>query len=601
VTKEEIFTTTYYPEDELAKEMERQSELVGDELEAADESRETLVRHDSEEEEEDEDDDIYEPFESYNYEPRHVQYPGNRLHQEDNPYHDKNWNSKRGYYIHHAPDHPPYNHHHKSSKRNEQKGIKKSENNYDYGQAGHTEDHSAELTSDTLKYADTDNDSEGPSPQTQTAEDPRKVVTKEGIKGFYIQRSSDKAKVPSSKGRNGNDDKKSAGEVLTYLVNQNTGKGTWVSGDFKDGDDRDATDIKKRTGTGDKRKGEAEVSEPARVNARGSAKSRNNWKMTRENPTKEEKTALKNDGNEELNFDEEARDTTNGQHEENGRDKQADKYKSNRVKSQKRNYSSDHESEKDKVNVSVERVNGDRSLKRNNIKKAAQNKPHNHPGNFRQKGSTETVEDSADGYSNLNQGDGKEKTKKLEKAVRKKAEDKEEYIQKDGANKRGSDAASKSEKHVFRRNKSGRYKDQTNQFKDTDANIKSSASELRYYEEVLPEETENNEHQKEKYKDEMSDEEQEEDGEEYDDESTTSATGTVLTEMLPKSRDHSEDEKGDEGVLPRYVKHPGERYYYYADEPEETSGKEGKVASTDRKPMSYRKKELRRNDDEIED
>ena len=594
VTKEEIFTTTYYPDDELAKEMERQSELDADELEATDESRETVVRQDSEEEE-DEDDDIYEPFESYNYESRHVQYPGNRLHKEDNPYSDKNWNSKRGYYIHHAPDHPPYNHHHISSKRKEQKGTQKSENNYDYGQAGHREDHSAELTSDTLKYADTDNDSDGPSPHTQTAEDPRKVVTKEGIKGFYIQRSSDRATAPSSKGRNGDDDKKSAGEVLTYLVNQNTGKGTWVSGDFKDDDDRDATDIKKTTGTGDKRKGEAEVNEPARLGVRGSAKSRNNWKMTRENPPKKEESALKNDENEE------ARDITNGQSEENGRDKQADKYKGNRGKSQKRNYSSDHESEKDTVNVSIERANGDRSLKRNNIKKIPQNKPHNHPGNFRQKGSTETLEDSADGYSNLNQGDGKEKIKKLEKAVRKKAEDKEEYIQKDGANNRGSDAASRSEKPVFRRNKSRRYKDQTNQFKDTDANIKSSASELHYYEEVLPEEAENNEHQKEKYNDEMSAEEQEEDGEEYDDESTTSATGTVLREMLPKSRDHSEDEKVDDHVLPRYVKHPGERYYYYADEPEETLGKEGKDVLTDRKPMSYRNKELRSKDDYIED
>jgi hypothetical protein len=601
VTKEEIFTTTYYPEDELAKEMERQSELDAAEVEAADESRETVVRQDSEEEE-DEEDDIYEPFESYNYESRHVQYPGNRLHQEDNPYSDKNWNSKRGYYIHHAPDDPSYNSYHKSRKRNEQKGTQKSENNYDYGQAGHREDHSAELVSDTLKNAYTDNESDGPSPQTQTAEDPRKVVTKEGIKGFYIQRSSDRAKMPSSKGRNGDDDKKSAGEVLTYLVNQNTGKGTWVSGDFND-DDRNATDIKKTNG--DKSKGEAEVNEPAKTSGRGSAKSRNNWKITRGKPPKEEKTAMKNDENEGLNLDEEARDITNGQVEENGRNKKADKYKSNRGKSQKRNYSSDHESEKGMVNVSTESISGDRSLKRNNIKKVPQNKPHNHPGKIRQKGSTETVEDSADGYSNLNQGDGNWKIKNLEKAARKKAKDKEEYIQKDRANKRipdtyKGDGASKLEKPVYRRNKSQRYNDQTNQFKDIDANIKSSASELRYYEEALPEETENNEHQKEKYKEEMSDEEQEEDDEEYDDESTASAIGTVLRETLPKSRDISDDEKGDDHVQPRYVKHPGERYYYYADEPEETLGKEGKDVTTDRSSVRYRNKERRRKDDYIE-
>ena len=604
VTKEEIFTTTYYPEDELAKEMERQSELDAAELEAADESRETVVRQDSEEEE-DEEDDIYEPFESYNYESRHAKYPGNRLNQEDNHYSDKNWNSKRGYYIHHAPDHPSYNHYHISSKRNEQKGAQKSENNYDYGQAGHTEDHSAGMTSDTLKHADTDNDRDGPSPQTQTAGDPRKVVKKEGIKGFYIQRSSDRVEVPSSKGRNGDDnDNKSAGEVLTYIVNQNTGKGKWVSDDSNDDDGHDATDIKKTTGTGDNSKGEAEENEPAKVSVRGFSTSRNNWKITRGKPPKEEKTVLKNDKKEELNLDEEERDITNGQVEENGRNKQADKYKSNRGKSQKRNYSSDYESEKDTVNVSTESASGDRSFKRNNTKKVPQNKPHNHPGKFRQKGSTETVEDSGDGY--LNQGDGNGKIKNLEKAVRKKAEDKEEYIQKDRANKRGSDTykgdgASKSEKPVSGRNKSRRYNDQTNKFKDTDVNIKSSASEVHYYEKVLPEETENNEHQEEKYNDEMSDEEQEEDGEEYDDESTTSAAGTVLRETLPKSRDHSEDEIRDDHVQPRYVKHPGQRYYYYADEPGETLGKEGKDVTTDRSSLSYRNKERRRKNDYIED
>jgi hypothetical protein len=604
VTKEEIFTTTYYPEDELAMEMERQSELDAAELESADESRETVVRQDSEEEE-DEEDDIYEPFESYNYESRHAKYPGNRLNQEDNSYSDKNWNSKRGYYIHHAPDHPSYNHYHISSKRNEQKGTQKSENNYDYGQAGHTEDHSAGLTSDMLKHADTDNDSDGRSPQTQTAGDPRKTVKKEGIKGFYIQRMSDRVKAPSSKGRNGDDnDNKSAGEVLTYLVNQNTGKGTWVSDDFNDDGGHDATDIKKTTGTGDNSRGEAKENEPAKEGVRRFATSRNNWKITRGKPPKEEKTALRNDKKEELNLDEEARDIANGQVEENGRNKQADKYKSNRGKSQKRNYSSDHKSEKDTVNVSTESASGDRSFKRNNIKNIPQNKPHNHPGKFRQKGSTETVEDSADGY--LNQGDGNGKIKNLEKAVRKKAEGKEEYIQKDRANKRGSDTykgdgASKSEKPVFGRNKSRRYNDQTNKFKDTDVNIKSSASEVRYYEEVLPEETENNEHQEEKYKDEMSDEEQEEDGEDYDDEST-SAAGTVLRETLPKSRDHSEDEIGDDHVQqPRYVKHPGERYYYYADEPEETLGKEGKDVTTDRSSLSYRNKKRRRKDDYNED
>jgi hypothetical protein len=260
--------------------------------------------------------------------------------------------------------------------------------------------------------------------------------------------------------------------------------------------------------------------------------------------------------------------------------------------------------------VPSESATRDRSLKRNNIKKVPQNKPHNHRGKFRQKSSTEIVEDSTDGYSNLNQSDGNEKIKNLEKAVRKKAEDKEEYIQKDRANKRGSDkgdAASKSEKPVFRRNKSRRYNDQTNQFRDVDANIKSSASEVHYYEEVLPEETENNEHQKdnehqkEEYKDETSDEEQEEDGEDYDDESTASATGTVLTETLPKSRDHSGDEQGDDNVQPRYVKHPGERYYYYADEPEETLGREVKQVTTNRTPISYRNQERRSKNDYIQD
>jgi hypothetical protein len=600
VTKEEIFTTTYYPEDELATEMERQSELDAADLEAADESRETVIRQDSEEEddeeEEEEEGDIYEPFESYSYESRHAQYPGNRLNHEDNPHSDKSWNSKRGYYLHHAPDHSSHNRYQAPSKRYELNGTQKSENNY--GQARPRGDHSAELKPDSLRY-----DSDGPSPQTLNAEDPRKGVAKEGIKGFYVQRSSDRAKVPSSKSRGGDDERESARKVLTYIVNQNTGKGTWVSDDFNDEDDRDVTDVKKTTGKSDKSKGEAERNEPALISVRGSAKSRNNRKTTREKPPKEQKTALKNAENEELNLDEETRDITNGKEEESGRNKRIDKYKIIRGKSPKRNYSSDHESE-DAVNVSPESAAGDRSLKRNSIKKAPQNKPQHHRGKFRQKGSTETVEDSADGYSNLNQSDGNEKIKNLDKALRKKAEDKEEYIQKDRANKRGSDkgdAASKSEKPVFRRNKSRRYNDQTDLFRDTDANIKSSASEVRYYEEVFPEETENNEHQKEEYKGETSDEEQEEDGEEYEDESIASAFSTVLTATLPKSRDHSEDEQGDDHVQPRFVKHPGERYYYYADEPEETLGKEGKEVTTDRTPISYRKQELRSKDDYIQD
>jgi hypothetical protein len=596
VTKEEIFTTTYYPEDELAREMERQSELDAAELEAADESRETEVREDSDEDE-DEEDDIYEPFESYNYESRHVQYPGNKLHHEDKPYADKNWNSKRGYYIYHAPDHPSNNHYHTQNKRKEQKGTQKSENNYDYGQAGPREDHSAKLISDALQYAGTDSDSDGPSTQTQTPEDTRKVVTKEGIKGFYVQRSLDKAEVPSPNSRKGDKEEKYAGKVLTYVVNQNTGIGAWVSGDAND--DYDATDIKKTTGTGDRRKGEAEVNEPAWVSVRESSKSRNNWTMTSRKPPKEEKATLKNAENEELNLEEETKDITDEQVEENGRNKQVDKFKSNRGKSQKRKYSSDHDSEKDTVNVSPESTSGDRSLKRNNIKKVSQSRFHKNSGKPRQNGNTETIDEPADGYTNLNHGDGTKKIKNLVKAVRDKADDK------DRANEKGSDTyeldrASKSEKPIYKRNKSQRHNDHAKKFRDTDANIKSSASELRYYEEELPEEAENNEHQNDQYKEETSDEEQE-DGEEYHDESTESAFGTVLRPTLPKRRDHTEDEKGVDHVQQRYVKHPGERYYYYADEKEEILGKERKAVKTDKTPISRRNKESRRKDEHIED
>jgi hypothetical protein len=602
VTKEEIFTTTYYPEDELAREMERQSELDAAELEAADESRETAVTDDSDEEE-DEEDDIYEPYESYNYESRHVQYPGNRLHHEDIPYADKDWNSKRGYYIYHTPDHPSYNHYHTPSKRKEEKGMQQSENSYEYGQAGPRKDHSAQLISDTLQHADTDNYSDGPSTQTQTPEDEKKVVTKEGIKGFYIQRSSDKEKVPSTDSRRGDNEEKYAGKVLTYVVNQNTGIGAWVSGDAND--DYDATDIKKTTGTGDSSKGEAKVKEPAWVSVRGSSKVRNNWRTTSGKPPKEQKSALKNVANEELILEEETRDIIDKQVEENGRNKQDDKFKSNRGNSQKRKYSSDYDSERYTVNVSPESTSGDKSLKRNKTKKVSQSRFHKNPGKFRQKDNTETVDESAHDYSNLNQGDGAKKTKNLTQAVTDKAQGKEEYIQKDRANEEGSDTyeldtASKSGNSIYRRNKSRRYNDHAKQFRVTDANIKPSASEVRYYEEELPEETENNEHQKEEYKEQTNDEEQE-DGEEYDDESTARAFGTVLRETPPKRRDHSEDEKGVDNTQKRYVKHPGERYYYYADEPEESLGKERKDVKTERTPLSYRNKERRRKNEYIDD
>jgi hypothetical protein len=597
VTKEEIFTTTYYPEDELAKEMERESELDAAELEEADESREKVTRDTSDEEDEEEE-DVYEPFESYNYESRHVRYPGNRLQHEENPYADEDWNSKRGYFIFHEADHPPKNYHHPQTKHKENKGTQRYENRYYDQKAGHKENKSESSVVDESQNPDVNRDSDGSRKHNRTLEDPAKVVTKSGIKGFYVQRSLDTASKLPSPNRSKEDAKeKSGAKVLTYVVDQNTGVGSWIPGVD------DTTDIVRGTGKNEEDKGQnLEIEEPKWASVRGSPKSRNNLRKKYGKPSKEQKAELNKAEYQEQNL-EDVKTTEIGDEEieVNDRDRKLPgKFKTNRGKSQKETHSSNHDTEEHEVEVSSDETRGDRSLNPTNIKKLSQNRLRKNSGKYRQKDKTESVEQLSDETPDFNRRDDEEKAMISEKTFRGKDKENQEFVPDDDGNKKTSDTnkfdrPSKSRKSAHRRNKSRQYKGDENQFKDTDSNINSSASEIQYYEEAIPEGTTHTEQQMDEYKEETSDEEG--DGEEYHEEGITSAFSKILSHMPTKKRDRFEDDKGVDHVQ-RVVKNPGERYYYYVDEPEEAQGEE---VQEDRTSKSYRNKQLRRKGEIIEE
>jgi hypothetical protein len=605
VTKEEIFTTTYFPEDELAMEMERQSELDAAELEAADESPEKVSRGTSdeedddeeedeeEEEEEEEEEDIYEPYESYHYESRHIKHPGNRLQNEDKPYSDENWNSKRGYYIFHEPDHSPYDYYHPHRTHKENKRTRPYESNHhDYERTGNKSEPTVPANS---QDPGKDYDGDGSSKQTLTPEDPTKAAAKDGTKGFYIQRPLGTASTSPSSNRSKGDNKdRSSGKVLTYIVNQKTGIGSWVPSD-------DTTDTVKTTDTSEANKEEkADADGPTGVSVRGSFKSRNNWRKQNGEALKEQKNAERSEDQKP-----EVEKTRDEQVESSGRNRNvSDKIKTNRGKPQRGKYSSDHDTERYKADA--DKISGDRSSKPTNIKQASQNRLRKNPGKPRQKdNNTETVAQVQDDSSDLNKSDYNEKDKNSGKILRGKAGKKQEFILKDDGDEEASDITkldevSKLGKSRQRKNKSRRYKGHANQFEDTDANIDSSASEAKYYEEELPVATVHDEEQ-EDYKHETSDEEGHGDEDEYREEPVASAFGKILSQTPPKVRGHSEDVKEAVDHVPPYVKNPAERYYYYADVPEEVPGKEKKEVQAGRTSRSYRDKQLRRKDETMED
>jgi hypothetical protein len=583
VTKEEIFTTTYYPEDELAEEMERESEIDAAELEDADESQDKIIRDNYEEK--DEEEDVYEPFESYNYESRHVKYPGNRLLQEQNPYPEENWNSKRGYFIFHEADNPSYNYYRPQAKYKENKEKQRFENKYhDYGRAGYRENKPSSPATDSSQYSVPDTDSDGPSKRFQNTKDQTKVVTESGVKGFYIQRPLDTTtKSPSPNRSKGESREKAGAKVLTYVVDQNTGAGAWIPGGHE------GTDVAKRN---DKREGndgeKVELEEPTWVSTRGVSKSRNNWRKT----SGEEKDLTQDGEYQEQNpEDVETTDVRDEQFDANDRDRDLhDKSKKNRSKPQKKKYSRGHEGEDYTVDASRDDDSGDRSFKHTNKKEVSQNRLRKSSGKFRQKDNTESVEHLPDETSDLNRRGDKEKTENSEKTVRRKSGGRREFITDEDGNEKESDTyklerAPKSGKSAHRRNKSRRYKGHTNQFKDVDTKINPSASEVRYYEE-FPEATTHNKQQNGEYKQEPSDEEGQ-DGEEYHGDATADDFGEILTQMPPKHREHSEDFNGGVDRVQRFVKHPGKRYYYYVEEPEEAEGKESKGVQMDRTAKSY--------------
>jgi hypothetical protein len=597
VTKEEIFTTTYFPEEELAKEMERQSELDAEELEAADESREKVIR-DTSDDEDDEEEDVYEPFESYNYESRHVRYPGNRLQHEEYPYTDEDWNSKRGYFIFHEADNPSYNYYQPETKRKENKGAQRYENRHYNHKAGHTENNSKPSEADESQQPDVNSDSDGQSKHDLSTEDPPKVVTKSGIKGFYIQRSLDStSKLTSPNSKKEDTKEKSSATVLTYVVDQNTGEGSWVPGVGGTTNDERGTVKSERN-----KEENLEVEKPARVSVRGSSKNRNNWRNKFGKPSNEQKVLWQKEEYQEQN-PEGGKVTDNRDVEveaSNRGRKSPDKFKTNRDKSLKKTQSSNQDAGEYMAHVSPDEISGVRNLNPSNIKKSFQNRPRKASGKYRQKNKTESAEQSSHETSDFNKRDDDEKVINSEKSSRGKAAEKKQILPDDDVNDKSSetyklDRVSKTGKSAHRRNKSRQYKSNLNKFKDTDDNINSSASEIRYYEEALPEATTYSEQENEEYKGETSSEEGNE--EDNHDEAIASAFGKILSNIPPKDRGRSEDVEGTDDVQ-RFVKHPGERYYYYVDEPEDTGGKEGQV---DRASKSYRNKQLRRRDETIED
>ncbi|PNF39083.1 hypothetical protein B7P43_G04350 [Cryptotermes secundus] len=574
--------------------MERQSELDAAELEAADENPEKVARgtsdEDDEEEEEEEDEeeeeeeDIYEPYESYNYESRHITHPGNKLHNEDKHLPDKNWNSKRGYYIFHEPDHSPYDYY-RPHRTHKDKRTRPYENNYyDYG---HTEKKPEPAVSAKSQDPGKDYDDDGSSKQTQTPEDQTKDVTKDGTKGLYIQRPSSTPSTPPPSNRSKGDNKDtSSGKVLTYVVNQKTGRGAWISSDD------DNTDTAKTTDTSEANTGEkAGADVITRVSVRGPSKSRNNWRKNGE-AVKEQKDAEYQDQKPEVE------ETSDEQVESSGRNRNVpDNLKTNRGKPQTGKYSSDHDTER-------HRIDADNNSKPTNTKRAPQNRLRKNPGRPLQKDDNkETVAQSQDERSDLNKSDYSEKVKKSGKFLRGKAGEKEEIVPKDDGNEEGSDTSkldgvSKSGKSHHRKNKSRRYRGRANQFENTDAD--ASASEAKYYEEELPVATTHNDEHDEGYKHEISDEEELRDEDVYREETIASAFGKVPGQTAPKHTDYSEDVKEAVDDVPPYVKDPAERYYYYADETE-VPGKEKKVVQADRISRSYTGKQLRRKDETVED
>jgi hypothetical protein len=585
VTKEEIFTTTYIPEEELAREMERQSELDAEELEAADEHSEKVTRGTNDEEEEDEEDDeeeeeedIYEPFESYNYESRHIKYPGNRLHNEDKPHSDENWNSKRGYYIYHEPDHSPYDYYRPHRTHKDDRGTRPYEHNYhDYGHTEHAEHKSEPKVTANSKNPGTDNDDDGSSKQTLAPQNPTKVATKDGAKGFYIQRSPGTASTSPSANRSKGDDKdRSSGKVLTYIVNQRTGIGSWVPSD-----DEDAPSTVKATDSSEADKGgRVETEGPTGVSVRGVSKGRN-WRKANGDEQKEEKNAEHQDQKPET---ETKRDSKDEQVESSGRNRQvSDKLKINRAKPQKGKYSSDQETER--YRADADKSSGDDSSKPKNIKQVSQNRLRKGPGKSRQKGTTETGAESQD-KSSADTPRGK--------AGRREGDDESEET----SDTYRLDGASRSGKPHHRKSKPRRHKERGSQFKDTDANIDSSASEVKYYEEKLPVATAH-EDSDEEYTQETSDEDVQGDKEEDPEESAANVFGEILGHA--KRRGESEEVGETVDRVPLYVKHPAERYYYYADEPELVPDTEKKIVEADRTTKRYTDKVHSKEDESIED
>ncbi|KDR20665.1 hypothetical protein L798_04453 [Zootermopsis nevadensis] len=497
--------------------MERQSELDAADLESADESREKVIRDTSDE---DDDEDVYEPFESYNYESRHVRYPGNRLQNEEYPYPDEDWNSKRGYFIYHEADNPSQNYNHKETKRRDNK----------------SESYVAEPQ-------DTDVDGGGPSKLNRTSEDSAKIVTKSGVKGFYIQRSSDTATESSNPDRRKESVKeKSGAKVLTYVVDQKTGEGSWIPGVD------DTKDVERDEGE------TLEIEEPKRANVRGSSKSRNSL---RKQNGKERKALVNKEGYQEENPEDVL--VTDMGNKESGGDDRDRKVKTNRGKSRKEKRPSNHDTEEYAVEVNPDEIRDDSSLNPTNKKKLSQNRLRKHSGKYRQKDKTrgeQLPEDTS--------GDDEERSKNSRRNFRKKDRENLEFESDDDDDDEEAsdtykfDRAPKSRKSAHRRNRPGQYKSDVNQFKDTDRKIKSSASEIIYYEEAFPEATTHNEERKDGYKEETGDGEG--DGEEYHEEGIASAP--------PERKGYSDDEGGD-GRVQDFVKHPGDRFYYYVDEPEE--------------------------------
>ncbi|XP_069686406.1 uncharacterized protein [Periplaneta americana] len=505
VTKEEIFTTTYFPEDELAREMERESELDALELEEGDESREKVARDISEE---DYEDDIYEPFESYNYETKHLKYPGNRLPGGERFHDEENWNSKPGYYIFHEEDHLPRNYYTHPSRSN-----KESRESYSSDTSKHLHDKSEPSVENSFQNQKSNKFKLEKIEEPTSTETPTKVVTKNGVKGFYIQRplQSTPASIEIDETR----EEKTGAKVLTYVVNQKTGIGEWIPS-YSD----DSEDVTSQTESDyvpeENAKQEEVLKEEPKLRSHSRKKSGSNTKRITES------------------------DRTNGSIDSKNISGTKNKNSSNKSKNNRNKFD-----RKNQRNPAEEKHDNDDS-----IASDSDNKPEKYGNTSNKQLSARKFhpKDESEIQQDL-KGNNEEKGRRTERIRSTKGVEERDLNKDDEDIETEGDAYELDRLSGKSQHRIQKYKNtHRNKFKDTSTKVNARRNEK---EEILEEDI---------AEDSRLDTEK---GREVDDTATSLEPDEDYEDVTVQPKTRKNSKKGSTG---RIVKHPGERKYYYVDE-----------------------------------